>query len=583
MKTLLVAINAKYIHSNLAVYSIYEYAMARMKQEDCDKVAMHEYTINNQMDSIVRDIYLKKPDVIFFSCYIWNIEYVNDIARELKKLLPKIHIWFGGPEVSFEKGDLFKKYPYIKGIMLGEGEETAYKLLCLYNESNSCDEAVLDDYLANIEGIMFCGKGSYVTTPPQQLLDLDTLPFVYNDFTKFKNRIIYYESSRGCPFNCSYCMSSIDKSVRFRNVELVKKEMQIFLDNRVPQVKFIDRTFNISEKRTLEILQYLYDNDNGLTNFHFEIAADLISDAQIELMAKMRPGLIQLEIGVQSTNELTIKTIHRKMEFAKVAKIVEKLSRPGNIHIHLDLIAGLPYEDLTSFRTSFNQVYALKPGELQLGFLKVLKGANIHENADEYGIVYGDKAPYEVERTNWISFDDVIRLKCIEEMVEVYYNSGLFAYTMDILEEYFKDAYDMYESLAKYYEDNKLFDIKHSRITRYEILQQFINYSLEAVDCHIVETISQVLVFDLFLRENLKTRPGFAMDQNVYKEATRDYYRYKSKEFTGKDYHIEPFTIDVNMLVSDKMLVKGESMVLFDYGNRHPVTQRAAVIFLEKV
>ena len=421
MKALLVAINAKYIHTNLAVYSLMKNAA-----EYKESIELAEYTINNQMDFIIRDIFERKPDVLLFSCYIWNIEYVKDAAREIHKVLPGTEIWFGGPEVSYDGLEFFDSVPYVKGIMIGEGEIVFSRLMGYYRDG--------DIELKDIEGLMYQQAGSVVITKPCNACSMDDLQFVYDNMDAFSNKIIYYESSRGCPFRCSYCMSSIDKTVRFRNMELVKKELEFFLEKKVAQVKFIDRTFNVRVDRTMEILEFLREHDNGITNFHFEVAADLITDEEIALLNGMRPGLVQLEIGVQSTNQETIGEIDRQMDFERVAKVAEAIRRPGNIHVHLDLIAGLPKEDMNSFIHSFNQVYALKPHELQLGFLKVLKGAKMHDMAKEYGLIYQDKAPYEVLCTKWLGFEDVIRLKAVEEMLEVYYNSGLFPYTMEFLE-----------------------------------------------------------------------------------------------------------------------------------------------------
>lgn len=560
MKVLLVAINAKYIHSNLAVHSLAEYASGYS-----DMVEVAEYTINNQMDKIVMDIFEKKPDVVMFSGYIWNIDEVKDVASKLYKIRPELDIWFGGPEVSFDGPEVIENNKYLKGIIIGEGEQCFVELLEHY-----CDK---ERELKDICGIMYRDKDSVTITNPRILLDMNNIPFVYDDLTPYNNKIIYYESSRGCPFSCSYCMSSIDKTVRFRDIEIVKKDLKHFLVNNIRQVKFVDRTFNIQEKRTMEILEFIRDNDNGITNFHFEVAADLISDDEIQLMQQLRPGLIQLEIGVQSTNEETIKMIDRKMDFNKVAQVVEKLRKNNNIHIHLDLIAGLPKEDMTSFIKSFNDVYRQKPHELQLGFLKVLKGSKMHRMSQEYGLVYSDSVPYEVLKTNWISYEDIIRLKRVEDMVEVYFNSGLFGNVIKCLEKYFETPFDLYDGLALYYHNNHLSDINHTRITRYNILMDFIRETCK----NDVDVIEQVMVLDLFLKENLKTRPSFAMEESLYKTKTKDIYREYVKEFSGKMFHIEPFSIDVIKFLETGEIEERESLILFDYENRDCISKLAGV------
>lgn len=555
MKALLVAVNAKYIHSNLAVYSLAHYA-GRFS----DSVELFECTINQQTDAIVRDIYTRKPDVLFFSCYVWNIEYVRDAARELHKLLPKVPIWFGGPEVSYDGERIFNENPYLSGVMAGEGEETFLELMDYYINGGA---------LSDISGIFYRSEEKICAAPPRMPKNMDELPFVYDDLETFHNRIIYYESSRGCPFCCSYCMSSIDKTVRFRSISRVLEELQYFLDNRVAQVKFIDRTFNIQKERTVTILKYLAAHDNGVTNFHFEVAADLITEEETAIMRKLRPGFIQLEIGVQSTNAKTLAEIDRSMDFHKVRGVVRELKQQNNIHIHLDLIAGLPYETLDSFIRSFNDVYALKPHELQLGFLKVLKGAKMHEKAEEYGIVYGDKAPYEVLCTRWLSFDDIIRLKEVEELLEVYYNSGLFSYTLCVLEQYFGSAFAMYDRLAEYYRIHGLAGISHSRITRYEILKNFIEESVPDS-----AQLKQVLLFDLYLRENLKTRPDFSLKQPEYKAMTAGLYRKYAPAFSGQ-FHIEPFDIDICYFIETGKIREKNSFILFDYSRKHPVLKQA--------
>ena len=354
MKILLTAINTKYIHSNLTVYSLKAYH--DKKSEFKDTVSIAEFTINQYVDDYISAIYKIRPDVIAFSCYLWNIEYVYECAKELKKILPNTDIWLGGPEVSYNAKSVLNNHSYIKGVMVGEGEATFTQLCMIYENLCSSDNICIDNQLNNVLGIVFNSSGNFIETNVRPLLNMDELPFVYNDMSLFENKIIYYESSRGCPFGCSYCLSSVEKSVRFRSLDLVFTELKYFLDNKVAQVKFVDRTFNCDHNRTLQLLSFLRDNDNGITNFHFEIAADLLKQDEIDIINTMRPGLIQLEIGVQSTNQDTIKAIDRVMNLDILSDVVKKIDKYQNVHQHLDLIAGLPYEDVESFKRSFKYI-----------------------------------------------------------------------------------------------------------------------------------------------------------------------------------------------------------------------------------
>ena len=462
MKILLCAVNAKYIHSNLAVYSIRANA-----GEYRDQIELGEYTINQYAEDILQDIYKKKPDLIAFSCYIWNIRHVRELVRELRKVLPNVPIWLGGPEASYDAKGLLENYPEVTGVLVGEGEESFYEL-CKYYDGKL-------DSLAEVKGIA-CRENGEITVKPFELVkDLSSLSFAYEDFQDFEHKIIYYESSRGCPFSCSYCLSSIDKSVRFRDLELVKKELQTFIDAKVVQVKFVDRTFNCKVSHAMAIWQYIHEHDNGVTNFHFEVAADLITEEELELFAKMRPGLIQLEIGVQSTNEETVCEIRRKMNFSKVAEMVTKVKTLGGIHQHLDLIAGLPNENYESFGNSFDDVFALRPEQLQLGFLKVLKGSYMYENRAAYGLVYRSEPPYEVLSTNWVSYDEMIRLKGIEQIVELYYNSHQYDRTLKEVLEGEDSAFRFFEDFAGDYRERGYHLVNHSRKEKYYILKDFLD------------------------------------------------------------------------------------------------------------
>ncbi len=545
MKILLAACNAKYIHSNLAVYNL-----KSCSGEYSSRVVVKEYTINQIRDDILKDIYLEQPDVVCFSCYIWNISFVRELVPDLKKILPQVEFWAGGPEVSYDAVEFLKKNPAFFGVMVGEGEETFHELAGYYIERKP-------ETLSGIRGVAFRDENKgrdIVHTGWRELMDLSKVPFAYSNLTEFKNRIIYYESSRGCPFSCSYCLSSIDKKLRFRDIELVKKELQFFIDNKVPQVKFVDRTFNCKHDHAMEIWRYITENDNGITNFHFEISADLLRAEELALMKTMRPGLIQLEIGVQSTNPQTIKAIRRTMDFEKLKGIVEQIHSFGNIHQHLDLIAGLPYEGYDSFHKSFCDVYALRPEQFQLGFLKVLKGSHMMEMTGEYQILYKDREPYEVLSTAWLTYGEILRLKMVESMVEVYYNSGQFKHTLVFLEQYFEDPFRMYEALGRFYEKKGYSEISHSRMRRYEILMEFAGEQKEIQS----EALSDVMLLDLYLRENLKSRPSFASDQKPYERLIWDYRKAKKIPKTA---HIEVF--------------RDGKKLLFDYTDRDPLTNNA--------
>ena len=541
MKILLAACNAKYIHSNLAVYDLKAYS------SDYDEhVILREYTINQPKDEILKDIYSSGADVVCFSCYIWNISFVRELIRDLVKILPKTAFWAGGPEVSYDAEKFLTELPEMTGVMVGEGEKTFHDLLEFYIDGK--------DSLEEISGIAYRTGDKIIHNGWRELMDLSAIPFVYEHLEKFENRIIYYESSRGCPFSCSYCLSSIDKKLRFRDLELVKKELQFFLDHRVPQVKFVDRTFNCKHEHAMTIWKYILEHDNGVTNFHFEISADLLREEEMELMSQMRPGLIQLEIGVQSTNPETIRAIHRHMDLKKLEHCVNRVHSFRNIHQHLDLIAGLPYEDYDIFHQSFNDVYQMKPDQLQLGFLKVLKGSLMQKEAEGYGIVYKEKEPYEVLSTNWLTYGEVLKLKMVESMVEVYYNSGQFWHTLEYLVPLEKDAFTFYEKLGSFYEKKGYSEISHSRMRRYEILLEYLKEETDVP----AEVAAQKMLYDLYLREKLKKRPAFAPDQKQYETAV---WNYRKNNQVSKTAHIEVF--------------ENGTVILFDYEKRDPLSKNA--------
>ena len=568
MKILLVAINAKYIHSNLAVY--YLKACAPKEQQEYMEIA--EYTINNSKEEILKDIYKRQPDVIAVSCYIWNITMVRELVPELSKVIPKAQIWLGGPEVAYDAENVIESLPQIKGVVTGES---------LMRDGSEL--GILES-----KGLVFRQGNEIVMSEPQPLLNMDDIPFIYQDLNlkEFENRIIYYESSRGCPFSCSYCLSSIEKQVRFRSISLVEKELQFFLDHKVPQVKFVDRTFNCSHQHAMAIWNYIKEHDNGVTNFHFEIAADILNEEELELLNTLRPGLVQLEIGVQSTNPETIKEIRRTMDFDKLSQIVNRIKKGNNIHEHLDLIAGLPYEDYQSFIRSFNQVMSLKPEQLQLGFLKVLKGSFMYEQKEEYGLVYTSLPPYEVLFTKWLSFDDVLKLKEVEEMVETFYNSNQFRNSLNLLEKYFDSYFTMYKSLADFYAKSGYTVASPSRIKRYYILLEFVeeeaktNRKMQS-DYSVLVKMKEQLTIDLYLRENLKSRPDFCADLTPFKQQIRDFY---SEESQNRIYlkNYEEFN-EKQLMRMTHMDVIDQKLVLFDYQNRDPLTSDAKMYNVKSI
>ncbi len=562
MKILLTAINAKYIHSNLAVYNLRSYA-----REYRSNIELAEFTINHRSAYILQEIYKKNPDVLCFSCYIWNYDYVREIAEEFHKLRPEVPIWVGGPEVSYEIERMFAENPAFYGVVIGEGEASFAELAEYY--ANGGIKAL---ELQKIAGIAFRvpGENRICRTAEREPLDLSTIPFCYEDMEDFKNRIIYYESSRGCPFSCSYCLSSIDKRLRFRDIELVKKELAFFIEKEVPQVKFVDRTFNCKHDHAMAIWQFIKEKDRGITNFHFEIAADLLNDEELELLSTLRPGLVQLEIGVQSTNEQTIKEIHRTMQLSDVEAAVKVVQQTGNIHEHLDLIAGLPYEGYERFSQSFRDIYALKPNQLQLGFLKVLKGSYMYEHRAEYGLVYQSRPPYEIMQTKWLSYEEVLQIKLVEEMLEVYYNSGQFEITMKILDVVYADAFAFFLRLGQYYEKNGYLAMNHSRIRRCEILLDFV-LSEGKVD---KELMQEALLYDLYYRENCKSRPYWARNISEFSKVTRTFCK------NGKMSHIEPFSYhfpDKNTKTLSKLpeRLDEEIYVLFAYEKRDALDHQA--------
>lgn len=652
MRFLLCGINAKYIHSNLAIFSLKAYA--DRKKIPGAEIILKEYTINNYVEDILQDLYEEKADVVIFSCYIWNISFVRELAAELKKVSPGVKIWAGGPEVSYAANKFLMENPAFDLIMQGEGEEVFSELICLtveekcrikdvYKQSESKkvlsgivekrysierkqavkEEKDIEDKhfagednvyptnyidmskLQKLQGIAvrdFSGeaalgnaesnignKTKIINTGFATLMDMDTIPFVYEDFHLFEHKILYYETSRGCPFCCSYCLSSVDKTVRFRSLPIVKKELDAFLEAKVPQVKFVDRTFNCNRQRAIDIWSYLVEHDNGITNFHFEISSDLLGEEELELFAKMRPGLIQLEIGVQSTNGETVDAIHRHMDLDKLFHYVDRVHELGNIHQHLDLIAGLPYENYERFGCSFDDLYAHEPDQLQLGFLKVLKGTMMEEEVKKYSILYRNQPPYEVLGTKWLSYDEIILLKGVEELVELYYNSGQYTLTLKYAVPFFESPFRFYEMFSAWYRGKGYHKLNHNRLEKYNILREFLR---EHIDEHEWDTLDEIMLYDMYLRENVKGRPAWAKDTAQYKKEWKALYREQGEKLFPEDVqagiydskraanqsHIEVFEINIKKFEQSGQVEKKQVFCLFDYSRRNPLNRAARTV-----
>lgn len=620
MKILLLAVNAKYIHTNLAIYSLRQYALwAAAKNGDNffgdenyskEHIFFREYTINHMPDEILRGIYEVHPQVLCISCYLWNIHIVEEIVNDYKKIDPKVHLYLGGPEVSFDAEECLRRMPVVDGVMVGEGEATFYELARSYfkyaEASDSGQKSLareaqarkldsgqekdkrenISPDCAGIRGLVFRGEdGKIYANPLREPLNFSELPFAYADMENldnFKHKIIYYETSRGCPFSCCYCLSSVEKSLRLRKLSLVEEELQFFLDCHVAQVKFVDRTFNCNRAHAMHIWNFLYGHDNGVTNFHFEIAADLLDEEQIALLNKMRPGLMQLEIGVQSTNPRTIEAIHRRMDLEKVRKYVAQVKKARNIHQHLDLIAGLPYEDYASFAKSFDDVYHMEPDQLQLGFLKVLKGSAMADMTGEHRILFKTQPPYEVLSTKYLSYADLLRLKDIEEMVEVHYNSGQFSCTLSYLLAWFEGPFKMFEELAEYYREGGLFECRQSRMERYEILYRFAEgrYSQDCADT--LACFAQCLLYDFYCREKPKSQPSFARGMDCEKGQRKEVFAEfgVAREESGQ-YYVARFDYDMDAAKMGRT-IKRRGYFLFDYTSRDPLSGACVIHYKEE-
>lgn len=584
IKTLLVGINAKYIHTSLAVRSIEMYC-----KENNTNVNIKEFTINNDEDKIINEIYEEKPDFLGFSCYIWNINIILEIISTIKKLLPNVKVFVGGPEVSYEYDYIFEKG--IDIVCIGEGEKTVKELIDKFNEKKYIDKS-----FENVNGIAFKLENDIIVTKDRDLLQLDEIPFVYkNGLEGTEHKILYYEASRGCPYSCQYCLSSLEKGLRFLSEKRVKEDLDFFLKNNVKQVKFVDRTFNCNKKFALLIWNYLIDNDNGITNFHFEISADIVDDDMLNVLKNARVGLFQFEIGVQSTNDATLDEIKRKTNLQKLFDKVDKIKNLKNIHQHLDLIAGLPFEDYDIFKKSFNDVFNVYPEQFQLGFLKLLKGSGLRINAEKYGIVYKDKAPYEVLYTNLIDYDKMNMLKNIEEMIETYYNSGKAINTIKYGIKFFNSPFDFFEHLATYWVKNNYNNISHSKMKLYEVIYGFFK-NIKDIDNNV---LNEIVKFDILLNDNIKSLPVWVNTKydNDFKDKERKFYnnkeniqkyiphleKYDAKQISRMCY-FEKFSIDIEKMINSNfnLINKEEVYILFDYNTKNDLIYKVKYHYLER-
>ncbi len=571
MNVLLTALNSKYIHTNLAVRYLHEFAAQR--GYPC---TIAEYTINQHLPDVLDEIYRQLPDVLVLSCYIWNIEMMLDLAEEYRRICPEVKIIAGGPEVSFNGAEILRAHPAFDAVLCGEGE-TAFLEYMQYLHGERSIHDVHSLVWKNAEG-------EITANPVAEPLDMAQLPFPYPDLETLSDRILYFESIRGCPFRCSYCLSSVAGRVRYLPLELTFQRLQKFLDARVRQVKFVDRTFNCSKEHAMAVWKYLAAHDNGVTNFHFELTAHLIDREMIDFLKTVRKGLFQFEIGVQSTNPDTIREIRRTTDTERLLEICRELDQPKNIHLHLDLIAGLPYEDFHSFGRSFDTVMQIRPQQMQLGFLKVLKGSHMAQAAESYGLVYSKKAPFQVIRTNWLSYSELLRLKDMESVVEDYYNSGLFQTQISWMLDQEESVFSFFLDFGQYRVENGLRLIPQSIENRCTTLKEyyFARYPERSTQ---LALLNDLCLFDFCLHGKPKKLPEWiSTEQNLaYNEKIRAFYRNEelltrffpsadaadSKQLAkqiakqlASQSHIQVFAYDV------RTLQRKPTALLFDYHDR---------------
>ncbi|VFC58021.1 radical SAM domain-containing protein [Clostridioides difficile] len=571
MKILLTTLNSKFIHTNLAIRYLKEFV------RDLIEVDMKEYTINNDLDYILKDIYKNEYDIILFSTYIWNVGDIVKLCDNLKKIRPNTKIALGGPEVSYDSYDAMKKYDFVDYILYGEGE-LIFRDLVLHLQGKM--------EINDVNGLVYRQGNEIIVNKPMELLqNLDEIPSPYENLNprEYENRIVYYESSRGCPFNCQYCLSSTIPGLRYFSLERIKRDLKALIDARVSQIKFIDRTFNANRKVAMEIMDFLMKNDNGYTTYHFEVTAYLIDDKMLEFLADCKEGLFQFEIGVQSTNEKTLDAVGRRDDFKKLSHVVQTVASYRNIHQHLDLIAGLPYEDYKSFENSFNDVFNLGIEHLQLGFLKMIKGTGMRKVADEHGFKYKDYAPYEFLYNNYISYEETLKLKDIEDILERYYNSKNFVLSMRyIIGRFYKQSpFKFFEVFAKYFDENGYFDLAQGKNQLYKILMDFYNEKINIDN----DVFNDILKYDYISLGKTSNIPQFfnKLDVDDFKNKCHVFLQDndnlstylpsfvdKPAKHIIKYVHFEPFRFNVVDLKNDinTEIREAENVVLFEYDDK---------------
>ena len=544
MKVLFVAVNAKYIHSNLAV---------RYLQRYCGDIAdcrIMEFTINGFVPDTLREIYREGANAVFFSCYLWNISFISEAAEDLKKVSPDTKIVFGGPEVSFCDESFLEENPFVDFVTIGEGEVPTKRLIQFMK-----GEIPIED----VPAVLYRGSdGSPRFNRKTEVLPMDEIPFPYESLSGMEHKIIYYETQRGCPFSCKYCLSSVEEGVRFMSRERVQADLDFFLREAPPLVKFVDRTFNCNTAHSRFIWQYLINHDNGKTCFHTEIKGELLKDEDFAILEKARDGLFRFEIGVQTGNEAVLAEIARVNQKSLLYENSVWVINMGNIHTHLDLIAGLPGEDLSSFANSFNEVYSLKPDELQLGFLKLLKGSDLRINAEKLGIVYSRKAPYEPLYTNEISYAELLRLKRLENVLEIFYNSGKAARTFRFCGRFFASPFEMYDKLGEFWERNRYDVINLTKDDTYAKALEFFENAPETAET--ADIIREMLFLDYLLQSRSYKTPVWAKNNetDLIKRKKTEYLRDReavekvfpeasrlSPKDIPKNFRIERFSCDV--------------------------------------
>lgn len=548
MKVLLVGVNSRFTHSNLAIRYLKAFT------EDLNyKCIIREFSINDRVERIVQEIIAEKADIVAFSCYIWNKDYVKQISDLIKLIDNNIKLLYGGPEVSFES-EKYLKDSLADYLIEGEGEET-------YREFIECIIADTHRKLKEVKGLYYKENGGILYGGKRKLMDLNKLVFPYTMEDDLNNKIVYFESSRGCPFNCKYCLSSTIRGVRFMDVERVKKDLQFLIDRKVRLIKFVDRTFNCSDEFAMGIWEYLMSLDTE-TTFHFEISADILNDNQLKLLEKAPKGRFQFEVGVQTTNNEVLKNINRFVVFEDIKKQVVRLNKYGNIKQHLDLIAGLPGEDLKSFKKSFNDLYTIEPDEIQLGFLKILKGAPMKEEVDKWGIVHSPYTPYEILKTNDISYEEIILLKRVEEMVDKYYNSQKFKTILKYFIPKFEAAFDFYLSLGTFFYNKGYLSRSISSVEYYKVFLEF-NSEFLHLDNKIIK---EIVKFDYLKFNKKKWMPDFLL-RDFNKNLEKDLKDSQKKGYINipyRNYHLENFKLDIFNFLDNEEIIEGNVYLIFD-------------------